>query len=71
MALGIVLPALGAGALAVLVCAMAADLGPTHALLIFLGSSVAVCAGMAALVAARRPVRPIEGERSRNTRVAG
>ena len=62
MALGIILPALAVGAFAILLYAMIADLAPALGLLIFFGSSVAVCAGMSAIAAARRPMRPIEGE---------
>ena len=62
MALGIVLPALAVGVFAILLYAMIADLAPALGLLIFFGSGVAVCAGMSAIAAARRPMRPVEGE---------
>lgn len=62
MALGLVLPALGVGAMAMIVYALLADLDLARAFLIFLGSGLASLAGMAAVVAVRHPMRPVDTE---------
>ena len=69
MALGIVLPALAVGTFAILLYALIADFAPALGLMILFGAGLAVCVGMSAVVAARRPMRPVEGEGTRSRRL--